>query len=396
MIESGNKLGIVIIGFKNAHGIARLFQSLSLVEFGEDNDIPLIISIDYSGSNEVEKIAEAFEWTHGKKIVVAHEKNLGLRTHILSCGKYMEEYGFDAIAVLEDDLYVSPATYSFMKNAVAFYKDEDYVAGISLYKHELNILAKEPFLEYEDGGDTFFLQYAQSWGQIWIREKWEQFIEWYENGGYDKMNPSLIPVNVRNWKNSWLKFHIAYCIDQNKYFVYPRTSLTTNFSDVGTHSTYSSTKVQVRLQNDTSKKWVFKRINETSAVYDAFYENIKLAEIIDRPEVCINLYGAKSCKDSTLMLTRKVLPYSILQSWGLCLRPMEANIFNNIPGKDIFLYDTRKRSDGVKNQSHDYRQMDYCLKGTSIVNGKTIKYVIVYLKNALIQKIYKAKKKFKK
>ena len=56
------KLGIVIIGFKNDKGIQRLMSSLDRVDFEGDQNVTLIISIDFSGDDSVAKIAETYEW----------------------------------------------------------------------------------------------------------------------------------------------------------------------------------------------------------------------------------------------------------------------------------------------------------------------------------------------
>lgn len=75
-------IGIVVIGYKNALGIKRLLDSLEKAYYNKKN-IKLIISIDYSGDDTVEKIANDFEWKYGEKIIKAYKSNLGLREHIL-------------------------------------------------------------------------------------------------------------------------------------------------------------------------------------------------------------------------------------------------------------------------------------------------------------------------
>jgi hypothetical protein len=305
----------------------------------------------------------------------------------------MDQFGLDAIAVLEDDLYVSPAMYSYMKNAVSFYKDDDRIAGISLYKHEVNLFAKHPFYEIEDGGDTFFIQYAQSWGQVWIKDKWKDFIQWYENKEYENMNLNDVPLNVQRWNNSWLKYHIMYCIARDKYFAYPRVSLTTNYSDIGTHNTFTSTKVQVRFQCDTRKRWIFNTIADTNAVYDAFFENVKLVNYLSLDSVCIDLYGAKPVQKSfKYLLTRKVLPYHIVKNWGSQMRPIEENIILDVPGEELFLYDLEK-SDCSEKHNNKMKLYEYDLKGVDIVRVETIRYIIQFIVNAAKGKIKKTKKK---
>jgi len=388
------KLGIVVIGYKNAVGMERLLSSIKRVDFCGDTDITLIASVDYSGDDSVEKLVNAFEWQHGKKFVNAYRENLGLRKHILLCGGYMEKYNLDAIAVFEDDIYVSPQMYRYMKAAVDFYSADEKIAGISLYKHELNSYAKHPFIEYYDGGDTFFIQYAQSWGQIWLREQWNSFIQWYEAEQWKTLTDVEVPTNVLNWKNSWLKFHIMYCISQDKYFVYPRVALTTNFTDVGAHNVASTKNMHVRMSQKRSSEWVFNTLSSTKAVYDAFFENVNLRTIDGHEDVVVDLYGAKKYpKDAQYVLTRKNLPYEIEKSWGLNFRPIEENIFLDLPGDELFLYNLSKPAKVRKNKQLALLQFEYDVKGLNVLNIEILMYVVKQFIIAVKFKLRKMKKR---
>ena len=79
---------IVTVGYNRPAALERLLHSLTKAHYPEG--VPLIISIDYGADNhqEVMKVAQKFVWTYGEKRVIAHEKNLGLRPHILSCGEF--------------------------------------------------------------------------------------------------------------------------------------------------------------------------------------------------------------------------------------------------------------------------------------------------------------------
>ncbi len=387
-----DRLGIVIIGYKNVLGIKRLFDSLSKVDFCGESDLTLIISIDYSGDKSVENLANTYDWKYGKKIVVAHDKNLGLRKHILSCGSYMDKYDLSAIAVLEDDIYISPEMYKYMCSAVEFYKSDSRITGISLYKHEFNINAKHPFMDYFDCGDTFFIQYAMSWGQIWLKDKWDSFIRWYNEEKWKNIDESKIPSNILKWKNSWLKYHIMYCIEQNLYFVYPRVSLSTNFSDIGAHNKSFSTSMQVKLCMNKDVDWNFTKFDDTLAVYDAFFENVNLAKFLNITNADVDLYGVKKLNEkSKYIITRKRLPYKIVKSWGLQLRPMEANILLGIPGDEIILYDLSHKEKNKKQKKNYDKIFEYDLKGINIVSFENVKYCIKF-----ILKYIKLKLKWKK
>lgn len=388
-----NNLGIVIIGYKNRKGIERLLKSLDEVDFEGQKNITLIISIDYSGDNSVEELAYAYEWKNGNKHVIAHKVNLGLQKHILSCGNYMEEYNLSAIAVLEDDIYVSPEMYKYMKGAIDFYKNDPKIAGISLYKHEININAKSPFTDYCDGGDTYFMQYAMSWGQIWMRDQWRKFRQWYDEQRWNEIDVKRIPKNILKWKNSWLKYHIMYCIDQDLFFVYPRVALSTNFSDVGAHNKSITTSMQVSMCMKKTN-WFFSSFVQTRAVYDAFFENIKIIDFLGMIDLEVDLYGVKEYKKETrYVLTRKCLPNKVVKAWGLFLRPVEANVYMDIPGNDIFLYDLSVSDKAISSLKQRERIFEYELKGLNILCIENILFCIRKVVWYVKYKICKARKK---
>jgi len=136
------RYGIVVVGFNRVDSISRLLYSIDKAYY--DEKVDLIISIDNSGANVVEQFAEKFNWAFGEKIIKVSDVRLGLRNHILKCGNYLNEFGYDAIIILEDDLFVSPGFFNYAKQAVDFYKGDQNIAGISLYQHSWNVNADRP------------------------------------------------------------------------------------------------------------------------------------------------------------------------------------------------------------------------------------------------------------
>lgn len=336
-----SKLGIVVVGYNRLENLQRILNRLNDCNY-EDDNLLLIVSLDNSGMDSLPVFAKNFKWLHGDKYVKTFPQRLGLRQHILNCGNYLNEFNLDAISVFEDDIYPSNAFYNYMKQSVEFYKNDTEVAGISLYTHLWNMAANAPFNPvYQSNYDTFYLQYAQSWGQIWMRKQWNEFYEWYKNNK-EYIDNKRIPQSVSNWKEtSWLKYHIKYCIEENKYFVYPYKSLTTCFSDVGEHAIIKSTTYQVPLENSMDKKYNFPMLDGSSIRYDAFFESLNVYEHLnlEAANLVVDLYGAKrSFQSGNYVLTTEVIEEPIIRSYGLELRPIEMNIYCDIPGNEIFLY----------------------------------------------------------
>lgn len=68
-----SKFGIVITAYNRAVPLKHLLETLNAIKTEIDN-IPLIISIDNKGTEEVNKIANDFNWIHGQKKVIIHQE----------------------------------------------------------------------------------------------------------------------------------------------------------------------------------------------------------------------------------------------------------------------------------------------------------------------------------
>lgn len=333
------RIPIVVVAYNRPRSLTRLLGSLAKATYPYD-DIDLIISIDKAESNQdVLTLANGFQWSHGDKKVIYQEQNLGLRKHILKCGSLSMEYG--AVIVLEDDLYVSPNFYVFTEQALKFSLNEPKIGGVSLYNHQLNVHTRDNFSALEDGYDNWYFQFASSWGQAWTKEQWSGFMEWYNREPNIDANKD-VPAYVRSWSpKSWLKYNIAYLVENDLYFLYPKISLSTNFSDAGTHVGNDSTIYQVPLDHGRERQYHFSTVESSFSIYDAFYENTKLHEALslDKEELCTDLHGYKPPSGRKYVLTPKIMDYAIIKSFSRSLRPHEDNIFCDIQGHEIFLYD---------------------------------------------------------
>lgn len=357
---------IVIIGYNRIDSMLRTFDSVKSADYGDDN-VDLIISIDNSGSDDIELAFKGLSWPYGNKVIRSFAENQGLKKHVLSCGDYLNEY--EAITVLEDDILVSPSFYYYMKACVDKYSKCEQVAGISLYGFQWNPCANGPFEPRRYDADVYFMQFAQSWGQIWMKKGWFQFKDWYINNKnvFDSGWDGVVPKSVHEWKeNSWLKYHIRYCAERGKYFVYPYVSLSTNMGEVGEHAKSLSTRFQVPVLEEVKKNYSLIDFDDKALRYDAFFENENIKIDLDNPRdsAVIDLYGQKLLNSSVrYLLSTQVLDYTIIRSYGLCMRPIEDNIIYNIPGDDIYLYDTYKTArNKISRRKHLINMWNYCTK----------------------------------
>lgn len=379
---------IIVIAYNRPDSILRLFKSLSVAHYLQ-KDVPLLISIDYQESenhDRVIEIATNFEWPFGEKKIIAHQKNLGLKKHVLSCGNLVADY--ESIIMLEDDIFVSPYFYEYACDALCFYQDSNEIAGISLYCHKKNFVANLPFELIPDSNDVFFLQIASSWGQAWTKKQWFDFMDWMSIADHDL---DYLPSNVKTWpESSWLKHFIRYLILKNKYFVYPHKSLSTNFGDSGTHNLNKNVECQVPLFMGNSYRFV--KISDSFNVYDAFFEILPsrlklLVPELNEIDFSVDLYGKKELKniDTKYLLSSKIAKKDcskMVSSFGLELKPNILNVFYTIKG-DVFKLNLKDEFEDETSSFDIFNSIIFEYFYTKLPLKKLFIFVIYQLKRIL-------------
>lgn len=332
------KPAIVVVAYNRKRSLKRLLSSLAKAKCPDNTK--LIISIDKGKNRGVLQIANNFQWQNGEKNVIYQEENLGLRNHVLKCGDLTQEYG--SIILLEDDLFVSPMFYKFATEALDFYKNDERIAGISLYSMANNVLSGFPFRPIIDDSDVFFLQIPESWGEAWNHEQWMNFRAWYSQENTEMMLKRYLPRPVTSWsENSWAKYFWAFMIQKKKFFVFPRESLTTQFGEIGIHSRVKSTTYQVPLQL-FGGEYRFKSLDNSIAAYDPYQEILpdrlnRLTKQLRGYDYVVDLNGLKELNriKAEYCLTSRPCKEHIL-SFGKEMKPLEMNIIEIVSGHDLF------------------------------------------------------------
>lgn len=73
-------IGICVIAYNRIDSLKRVLKTLSEAYYPQNVD--LNISIDKSNTDIVEKFALSYVWTFGRKNVIMHKRNLGLKKHV--------------------------------------------------------------------------------------------------------------------------------------------------------------------------------------------------------------------------------------------------------------------------------------------------------------------------
>ena len=343
------KYCVVVVGYNRPMALKRLLNSISNAIYEQSCD--LVISLDYWENQEkLIKIGKEFNWINGKKEIRAFRESQGLKKHILKCGDLTNKY--DAVIVLEDDLLVAESYFQYVCEAVEYYKNNDKIAGISLYTHRTNPGNGRPFEAQNNGKDVFFMQYAMSWGQCWTRQMWKHFRDWYDKNPIIEKD-GVIPDYVVDWnEQSWLKYYIRYTAENSLYFVYPYFSLTTNSTEVGEHNMQNSSAYQVPLVYGFNKEYRFASLLE-GIKYDSYFERIldENDKHNEEKKILLDLYGMRKVYlNADVLISTQKLNYKILDQIELKYRPHEVNWFYHECGYGIFVYDLRIKE---KNKSQN-------------------------------------------
>lgn len=332
---------IVIPAYNRPEALARLLSSLRRGAYPPD--VPLVISIDAGGAREreVTAVANACDWPHGPVRIIHHRQNIGLTGNVFFCGGLACEYG--AVILLEDDLYAAQRLYTYAAAALDFYADDPRVAGIALNALWFNGYTHHPFVPYPDDGDVFFLQVAWFQGQAYTATQWQRFAEW-RTAADPRVTPDdgLHPSLGQFPPTDWFPLKMKYLAQTNRFYVFPRESLTTNFGDVGTHFAKATDFFQVPLQH-RRRSFRFLELDTAVAVYDTFQEMLatrlsRLAPALRNYDYAVDLNGTRSpaALSAPYALTSRPSRAPV-RSYAKRLWPLEANVIEAISGDEIVL-----------------------------------------------------------
>jgi hypothetical protein len=340
------KPAIAIPAFNRPHALQRLLTSLQQAHYTDG--VHLVISIDRPRrgdarqqqlNEEVYQLACGFEWPHGPKEVIYHREHLGLIGNVFFCGRLSHRFG--SVILLEDDLYVSQAFYIYAIQALDFYQDDPRIAGIALNTLWFNGYTHQPFIPYLDAADVFFLPIPWYQGQAYTAGQWDAFATWYETANTTISPDDALHELFRAFPSTdWFPIKTKYLVNNGRYYVFPRESLTTNFGEPGTHFRQPTTFFQVPLQH-FRRQYQFHPLDSAIAVYDAFFEIQpdrlnRLTGLFADYSYDIDLYATKSPPRLQADYVLTTRPYhAALCTFGKTMRPMEANIVANIPGNEI-------------------------------------------------------------
>lgn len=336
---------IVIPAYNRPHTLARLLDSLAAANYPQDLKVPLVISIDPENgvpNQSVRAVAESFHWQYGPKEIVLHKQHLGLLENFYYCGGLTDQYG--SVIFLEDDLIVSPVFYHYAIQSLQYFKNDIHIAGISLYCYAFNGYIHHPFEPLADGSDIFFIQVSSIMGQVWSMAQWTEFQNWRVANSAVKAgaNAALHDLWTRFAADDYFPILTNYLVSSERYYVFPRVSLTTGFGDAGTHFANATSYFQVPLQREQTA-FRFQALETSYSLYDAFMEIVpaslkRLVPELSDMDFDVDLHATKRprhLKAEHVITTRA--SNNPLKTFALAMRPPEANLIFSVQGTGINL-----------------------------------------------------------
>ena len=323
---------IVIPAFRRATALSRLLESILSAHYSAPPTV--ILSLEGNASSDVVNVAKRFHEVYSDCVVVKHKIQLGLRDHIIECADWSQKFG--SVILLEEDLIVDKYFYHYATSALDFYKSQKEIAGIALYAPEINEYADLPFSPLSNGYSTYFMQTPCSWGQCWTADQWANFKNWYlNNQKIPFRDTERLPGRLAAWPaSSWKKHFGRFLVDQNKRFVYPYSSYSSNCSDSGGHHIINGTdRFQVSLPCPTrnTPDLSFCPIDNQEVSYDSYmeFEGQFLPRTlgVKREELEVDLFGIKSKS----VVTSKKYVFSAtaigipIATFPMAFRPVELN-----------------------------------------------------------------------
>ncbi len=328
---------MIILAHKRTATLKRLLASIE--DASRKGFVNLVISCDGGSSNEVRKLAQGLKWEWGSYDFIQQEKPLGVKSHNLWALELASN--LDRCLILEDDLLLAPHAMDYIREIDPQVIDER-ICGIALYRYSFIDHHHLPFVLIPDGSFVYYQQRPCSNGCYYRAEWAKDFLRYLRS----KPNQSecQLPPQVQTWDSdkSWQKDYYCYLQSKDRYLLFPRYSLSTDFGKPGSNMKRAVDQYQHHSALFMGDEFGFRSMDESINVYDAHYELLaeKVKEIcpeLEMYDVCVDLHGGKdlkSCNSAYLLSTKKG---KAEKAWARKLKPQILNLRYNISGDTIKL-----------------------------------------------------------
>lgn len=171
-----------------------------------------------------------------------------------------------------------------------------------------------------------------------------------------------------------------------------------NFTEKGVHNNQISFSYQCIMNySNNNIKYRYINLEESNSVYDAFFENLKLKEILGvKEKVESDLYGNKDIAiidKKGYLLSTNTYNYEIVSGYSLQMYPYELNLINCIEGNDILLYNLeKKQKNNIKTKTELFYRYIFKLEFSSFERVKVLlKVCLIDIKNRVLRRVKRKK-----
>lgn len=355
---------IIIPTFKKLNSLKILLQSLQNANY---NHRPDLIFVHDGGQNDVLEFIHSYEWPLGDKKIIINEHHLGLEENLRKCISLSHN---KPGLITEDDQFYSPSFPVYLNELLKLPGSIiEQVAAFSLYLPEKHYFDPHCRVSFDPGNSCLIKKFPTR-GFFIFPGQAKKLTNYFTDPA--RLKSSRIPKVYLNYSDdNWEKQANLYLIHESKFVHYPKSSLSTNMGDPGTHvkNPMEINSFQVNL----SDCFDFKIENIVSLKrFDPWFEiesgslNIKLETSFD-----LDLYGFKDKEniESDNLFSLKHCDNPIEQ-YGLRLKPRFRNVEYQIPGNIIKLGKTKDFSFDANNNllrknyyyDHDERSIQELIK----------------------------------
>jgi hypothetical protein len=336
---TAKQIPIVVSGYNRPEPLTRILGSLHRARYPH-GDVKLYISLDKAGPNGAREVAEAFEWSHGTKHVLARQEHLGMRNHAFACMDLFEAN--EHLVFLEDDSVVGRDFYHYVVQAVQCMDRLDDVFATSLYAFDFCEYDGLRFSPVPTEEDFFLMKSATTWGVLFSARRWKEFREWHKRHDGTDDWADHVPGAVNEWPaTSWKKYINRYLSAQSKSYLYPYVSHLSHFADAGTHfdETSGNFQVPVMINNREARRSLSCDAGNLVR-YDEFWEFMPPKWMIDEIGIDFEcdlrrIKTTKQFRKDHVVTTRDVAVATT--SYDASLFPFEMNVYENRAGDDLHM-----------------------------------------------------------
>ena len=175
---------IVVLTSTRQHSLIRLLESVAKAKYG-CTVVDLQINIDIAAqlnsttlaaTAATVRVAIEFVWVHGKKHVFRRLGHAGLSRSWFEIPYYGN---YEYVAVLEDDMQLSPHFYTFfslLHSSGSFHAPD--VTAFCLHPNDWEVRVEMACKEKSHSSYLYTSPEPCNWGPIWKYSEWRKYVDW--------------------------------------------------------------------------------------------------------------------------------------------------------------------------------------------------------------------------